>query len=290
MRPGLLDLARDHHGMAAVGDELDDDLRVLRLALEPFDDPLLDLRQVEAGDRHGADVGHVDRAVIGHALDAEIGARPLDGREDAAFVGLEDTHLEHVARRHQDARAGRQIAGDRRTVDAGRRTEGDDAGGRQIDDVERQGLGAGALGAAHPGPVAGHHLAAREAECRAREQPRRVARQGKARSKLSNRDLRPGRPAFAAPLPRVPWSCLSLLVINLQNRAGASGWNGLLRWIEAARGPPRRVSATSSSCEKPETSRQSAAEPEKRQNTTWASRSSAPCSTVASARTPAALI
>ena len=54
MRPGFFTSPEIITVWRAVGHELDDDLRVLRLALQPVGDPLLDLGQVEADDRHRA--------------------------------------------------------------------------------------------------------------------------------------------------------------------------------------------------------------------------------------------
>ena len=156
MRPGLLDVARHHHGVRAVGDELDDDLRVLRLALPSCWTIRCSICvRSRPGDLDGADVGNVDRAVVGHALGAEIGARPLDGREDAALVGLEDADLQHVAGRDGDAH--------RRPTDCWWSTDdrgspaavGDDGGRREIDDVERQRFGAVAWAPPIHGPSPG---------------------------------------------------------------------------------------------------------------------------------------
>ena len=53
----------------------------------------LDLIEIEACHPNDADDRHLDRAVLGHALNAEIGALALDGREDIAAVAFEDAHL-----------------------------------------------------------------------------------------------------------------------------------------------------------------------------------------------------
>ena len=93
--------------------EVDDDLGLLHLVAELLDDALLDLIQVEARHLHDPDDGYLDRAVLGHALDAEIGGHPCDGREDVAAVAFEDAHLQRVAGRDGDAHGRRQIAGNR---------------------------------------------------------------------------------------------------------------------------------------------------------------------------------
>ena len=91
--------------------ELDDDLGLLHLVAELLDDATLDLVEIEACHPNDADHGDLDRAVLGHALDAEIGALPLDGREDIAAVAFVDAYPERLP-----AATVRRCAGDSELV------------------------------------------------------------------------------------------------------------------------------------------------------------------------------
>ena len=111
-RPGLLHVARHHHRMGAVGDELDDDLRVLRLAAE-----LLGRCAARSGSGRGrrpARCRHTGTLIVPSSVTRWM-PRSAPGRwmvgKMLPLVALEDAHLQQVARRHGDARAGRQIAG-----------------------------------------------------------------------------------------------------------------------------------------------------------------------------------
>jgi len=97
--------------MGSWGGEVDNDLGFLHPVAELLDDALLDLVQIQACHLHGADEGHVDGTVLGHALDAEIGPTCLDGRKDVAAVALEDANLQDIAGSHGDGHGGRQVAG-----------------------------------------------------------------------------------------------------------------------------------------------------------------------------------
>ena len=155
--------------MGPVGHEFDDDLRILGLSVQLLGDLLLDLAEVEAGHLDGTDERNVDRSRIGHPLDAEIGPRLLDGGEDAALVGLEDSHLDRITRSDRNLAAGRQPAGDRRPVDALGLAIGGNGRRCEVDHVERQGLGAGALSTPHPRTVARQRRASGDADTQAED-------------------------------------------------------------------------------------------------------------------------
>src|SRR5258708_25936201 len=54
-------------------------------------------------------------------------------------------------------------------IDARQRTVGNDGRRREVDNVERQGVGAGRLRAVHPWPIAWHDLAARDTDTKAED-------------------------------------------------------------------------------------------------------------------------
>ncbi len=223
--------------------------------------------EIQPGDRYGAKIGNVDRTVVGDALRAEISAGTLDCGKHTALVGLEDPNLEHVARSDRNTPPGRKIAGRRRHVDRRGRPVGHDGGGRQVDDVERQRLGGTGARIVHPWPVSGNSLATGNdtqtedngSRSRSSAQPAPYCQ-----IRLSVQNGRQDAVPRPLVLPSLP--CNYPVAPRACKRSAES--------VSGSR-PSRTVasssdSATSSSFEKPLTSRQSAAGPPKRQNTTRA--------------------
>jgi hypothetical protein len=91
--------------------ELDDDLGLLHLGAELLDDAALDLVESRPATRTTPTTGTLIEPSSADALDAEIGALALDGREDVAAVAFEDAHLQRIAGRDGEALRRRQRAG-----------------------------------------------------------------------------------------------------------------------------------------------------------------------------------